>query len=174
MTGRGTLTVAALNAMSQSDFTAALGFAFERSPWVAEQAHSRRPFPDRDALLSAMISCLKAASRTDVLALIRAHPELAGKAAIAGDVTEESGREQAGAGLDRLSPDEFAQFQALNQAYGGKFGFPFIICARLNDKRSILAAMNRRLQHDEAEEIAEAVAQIGEIGRLRLFDVVAP
>ncbi len=173
MTTRATLTVAELNAMSHADFTASLGFVFELSPWVAEQAYVGRPFLDRDTLLEAMIACLKNAPISDILALIRAHPELAGKAAIAGNLTEESAREQAGAGLDRLTTEEFAAFHALNEAYARKFGFPFIICARLNDKRSILAAMNRRLAHDETEEIAEAVVQIGEIGRLRLFDAVA-
>jgi OHCU decarboxylase len=171
--GSGGLTVEALNAMGEADFIGALDGLYEHSPWVVQRAHARRPFRDRDDLHAAMTATLREASQTDRLALIRAHPELAGKAAIAGDLTDESAREQAGAGLDRLTPDEFAAFHRLNDAYGRKFGFPFIICARLNDKHSILAAMERRLGHDEAEEIEEAIVQIGEIGRLRLFDKVS-
>jgi 2-oxo-4-hydroxy-4-carboxy-5-ureidoimidazoline decarboxylase len=106
------------------------------------------------------------------MALIRAHPELAGKAAIAGELTDASRAEQARAGLDQLSAAEFARFHALNAAYGSRFGFPFIICARLNDKASILAAMERRLANDAESEVAEAIAQIGQIARFRLSDAV--
>jgi 2-oxo-4-hydroxy-4-carboxy-5-ureidoimidazoline decarboxylase len=121
-----------------------------------------------------MMAVLDGAPDADRLALIRAHPELAGKAAIAKTLTAESLSEQASAGLDRLTPDEFARFHALNAAYGDKFGFPFIICVRLNDKASILSAMARRLVHNRACEIGEAIAQIGLISRLRLFDTVTP
>jgi 2-oxo-4-hydroxy-4-carboxy-5-ureidoimidazoline decarboxylase len=89
-------------------------------------------------------------------------------------LTAESAGEQAGAGLDRLSRDEYARFHDLNAAYGARFGFPFIICVRLHDKASILAAMARRLSNDREAEIDEAIAQIGEISRLRLFDAVTP
>jgi 2-oxo-4-hydroxy-4-carboxy-5-ureidoimidazoline decarboxylase len=102
------------------------------------------------------------------LALIRAHPELAGKAAVDGTLTEASAAEQASAGLDRLTQAEFDRFHALNAAYRDKFGFPFIICVRLTNKAGILAAMERRLGNDRDTEIAEALAQIGEIVRLRL------
>ena len=115
---------------------------------------------------------LGAAPEADALALIRAHPELAGKAAIAGTLTSESLSEQAGAGLDRLTAEDYARFQTLNAAYGARFGFPFIICVRLNDKTSILAAMALRLANAPATEVAEAVRQIGLISRLRLFDAV--
>lgn len=108
------------------------------------------------------------------LGLIRAHPELAGKAAIAKQLTAESTSEQASAGLDKLTPEEFARFHELNAAYGQRFGFPFIIAVRLNDKASILAAMQARLAHDEAAEIAEAIKQIGLISKLRLLDAVTP
>jgi 2-oxo-4-hydroxy-4-carboxy-5-ureidoimidazoline decarboxylase len=121
-----------------------------------------------------MVSVLEAATEDERLALIRAHPELAGKAAIAGDLTAASLSEQASAGLDRLTADEFARFHALNGAYGARFGFPFIICVRLNDKTSILAAMERRLANDEAAEVAEAIHQIGLIAGLRLESAVAP
>lgn len=118
------------------------------------------------------MAVLDAATTADKLALIRAHPELAGKAAIAKQLTAESNAEQASAGLDKLTPDEFARFHELNAAYNARFGFPFIICVRLNDKDSILKAMAARLSNDEASEIAEAITQIGLISKLRLFDAV--
>jgi 2-oxo-4-hydroxy-4-carboxy-5-ureidoimidazoline decarboxylase len=168
------LTLADLNAMDEAGFTQALGFLFELSPWVVTRAHAAKPFANRDALHTAMMAVLEGAPAADRLALIRAHPELAGKAAIAKTLTAESQSEQASAGLDRLTPEEFARFHELNAAYGAKFGFPFIICVRLNDKASILQAMARRLAHDPQSEIDEAIAQIGLISRLRLFDAVTP
>jgi len=166
------LTLAALNAMDEQAFTAALGFVFELSPWVVRRAFAARPFADREALYAAMIAALNAASNEEKLALIRAHPELAGKAAIAKALTAESLSEQASAGLDQLTPAEYERFHALNDAYRARFGFPFIICVRLNDKASILAAMQRRTALTREAEIAEALTQIGLISRLRLFDAV--
>jgi len=168
------LALAEVNALDQAGFTKALGFVFELSPWVVTRAHAARPFASREALHSAMMAVLEGAAAADRLALIRAHPELAGKAAIAKTLTTESESEQASAGLDQLTPDEFAHFHELNAAYGAKFGFPFIICVRLNDKASILSAMSRRLAHDPSIEIDAAIAQIGLISRLRLFDAVTP
>jgi 2-oxo-4-hydroxy-4-carboxy-5-ureidoimidazoline decarboxylase len=103
--------------------------------------------------------------------LIRAHPELAGKAAIDRTLTAESAAEQASAGLDRLTPQEYDRFHALNKAYGTRFGFPFILCVRLTDKAGILAAMEERLDNDRETEIATAIAEIGQIVRLRLKDM---
>jgi 2-oxo-4-hydroxy-4-carboxy-5-ureidoimidazoline decarboxylase len=117
------------------------------------------------------MAVVHAASAEEQLALIRAHPELAGKAAIDRTLTEASAAEQASAGLDRLSEAEFARFHALNAAYRERFGFPFIICVRLTDKAGILAAMEARLANDRETEIAAAIAQIGEIVRLRLSDI---
>ncbi|MEA3033775.1 MAG: 2-oxo-4-hydroxy-4-carboxy-5-ureidoimidazoline decarboxylase [Sphingomonadales bacterium] len=136
---------------------------FEHSPWVEARADARPPSGDRHADLMAVVND---ATPEEQLALIRAHPELAGKAAVA--LTEASAAEQASAGLDRLSQAEFDRFHALNAAYREKFGFPFIICVRLTDKAGILAAMERRLMNDRDSEIAEALRQIGEIVRLRL------
>jgi len=172
MSGAPPLTLARLNSMNQTGFTTALGFAFELSPWVVERAWDERPFASVEALHEAMMAVLEAATTADKLALIRAHPELASKAAIAKQLTAESNAEQASAGLDRLTPEEFARFHDLNAAYRERFGFPFIICVRLNDKASILAAMQARLANDEAAEIAEAVTQIGLISKLRLLDAV--
>jgi 2-oxo-4-hydroxy-4-carboxy-5-ureidoimidazoline decarboxylase len=140
---------------------------FEHSPWVEARADARPSSGDRHADLMAVV---REASPEEQLALIRAHPELAGKAAVDGRLTEASAAEQASAGLDRLTQAEFDRFHALNAAYREKFGFPFIICVRLTDKAGILAAMERRLAHDRATEIATALDQIGEIVRLRLAD----
>jgi 2-oxo-4-hydroxy-4-carboxy-5-ureidoimidazoline decarboxylase len=139
---------------------------FEHSPWVEARADARLSSGDRHADLMAV---LHDAAPEEQLALIRAHPELAGKAAVA--LTETSAAEQASAGLDRLTQAEFDRFQALNAAYREKFGFPFIICVRLTDKAGILAAMERRLANDRDTEIATALEQIGEIVRLRLKDI---
>ena len=172
MSGAPPLTLARLNSMNRTGFTTALGFAFELSPWVVERAWDERPFASVEAMHSAMMAVLDAASTADKLALIHAHPELAGKAAIAKQLTAESNAEQASAGLDKLMPEEFERFHALNAAYNARFGFPFIIAVRLNDKASILAAMEARAAHDEPAEIAEAIQQIGLISKLRLLDAV--
>jgi 2-oxo-4-hydroxy-4-carboxy-5-ureidoimidazoline decarboxylase len=133
---------------------------FEHSPWVEARAASRRH--------ADLMAAVYAATPDEQLALIRAHPELAGKAAVDGNLTEASAAEQASAGLDRLTQAEYDRFHALNAAYAAKFGFPFIICVRLTDKAGIFAAMERRLASDRDAEIAEALHQIGEIVRLRL------
>jgi 2-oxo-4-hydroxy-4-carboxy-5-ureidoimidazoline decarboxylase len=167
-------SLADLNGMDRAAFVQAVGGAFEHSPWVAERAYTTRPFADLEALHRAMSAVLETAEASERLTLIRAHPELAGKAAIAGALTPESRLEQGRAGLDQLTKAELAQFRRLNAAYGARFGFPFIICARVNDKTSILAAMERRLANTFDEETAEAMAQIALIGRYRLADAVAP
>ena len=140
---------------------------FEHSPWVEERADARPSSGDRHADLMAVVHD---ATRDEQLALIRAHPELAGKAAVDGSLTQASAAEQASAGLDRLTQAEFDRFHALNAAYREKFGFPFIICVRLTDKAGILAAMERRLANDRETEISAALREIGEIVRLRLED----
>jgi len=140
---------------------------FEHSPWVEARADARPSSGDRHSDLMAVV---REANAEEQLALIRAHPELAGKAAVDGRLTEASAAEQASAGLDRLTQAEFDRFHALNAAYRDKFGFPFIICVRLTDKAGILAAMEQRLGNDRDTEIATAIEQIGEIVRLRLED----
>ncbi|VWX46679.1 2-oxo-4-hydroxy-4-carboxy-5-ureidoimidazoline decarboxylase [Novosphingobium sp. 9U] len=140
---------------------------FEHSPWVEERADARPSSGDRHADLMAV---LYMASPEEQLALIRAHPELAGKAAIDRTLTQVSAAEQASAGLDRLTPEEYERFHALNAAYRARFDMPFIICVRLTDKAGILREMERRLGNTRDEEVATALAQIGEIVRLRLQD----
>jgi 2-oxo-4-hydroxy-4-carboxy-5-ureidoimidazoline decarboxylase len=143
---------------------------FEHSPWVEERADARPSSGDRHADLMAV---LYDATPEEQLALIHAHPELAGKAAIDRTLTDASAAEQASAGLDRLTPEEYDRFHALNAAYRTRFAIPFIICVRLTDKAGILSEMERRLGNTRDEEIATALAQIGEIVRLRLQDQAA-
>ncbi|MET0371082.1 MAG: 2-oxo-4-hydroxy-4-carboxy-5-ureidoimidazoline decarboxylase [Sphingobium sp.] len=141
---------------------------FEHSPWFEERADARPSSGDR---WTDLMTVVEEASPEEQLALIQAHPELAGKAAMDRTLTDASAAEQASAGLDRLTPDEYARFHALNAAYRARFGFPFIICVRLTDKAGILAAMEARLANDRETEIAAALEQIGEIVRLRLEDM---
>ena len=146
-------------------FVERYGALFEHSPWVVERAAMRLPFAD---LHAGLMDVVQDATRDEQLALIRAHPELAGKAAIDGSLTEASTAEQASAGLDRLTREEYDRFHALNAAYRARFGFPFIICVRRTNKAGILAAMQQRLENDGETDIATAIAEIGEIVRLRL------
>lgn len=162
------LSLADLCALDQQTFTACLAGIYEHSPWIPERTYANRPFASRDALQQALAQTLDAASDAEKLALIRLHPELAGKAAVQGDLTDDSKREQSGAGLEQCSPDEFATIQRLNAEYGMKFGFPFIIAVKGLARHEIIAAMTRRIGHRQAEEFAEALAQIKRIAAFRL------
>jgi 2-oxo-4-hydroxy-4-carboxy-5-ureidoimidazoline decarboxylase len=162
------LTLDDINALDAAVFTARYDTLFEHSPWVVERAANLRPFDD---LQTGLMCAVHTATPDEQLALIRAHPELAGKAAIDRTLTDASAAEQAGAGLDRMSASEYARFHDLNAAYRDRFDFPFIICVRLTDKAGILAAMEQRLTNERDHEIATAIAQIGEIVRLRLKDL---
>ena len=151
-------------------FLATYGPLFEHSPWVAEAAYEHGPFDDEEQALTALTTAMYEAPEERQLALIRAHPDLAGRAAIAGELTPDSTREQAAAGLDRLTPDEYEAFTRANAAYRERFGFPFVICAREHDKASILAAAEVRLRRGPDEERAAALDEIAKIARLRLED----
>ncbi len=166
------MTLADLNTADRAAFTAALGHLFEHSPWVAEETWPRRPFRDAAHLHAGLCGTMLAAAPERQLALIRAHPDLAGRLAQQKKLTAESNREQASAGLDQLTDAELAEFTRLNDAYKAKFGFPFVICARLNAKSAILAAMHARLPHDAVTEHAAALAEIGKIAQLRLQDLL--
>lgn len=157
-----------LNRATAGEFAAAVGDAFELAPWVADAAAARRPFATVTALHEAMMGAVRAAPRERQLAFVCGHPDLAGKAARAGDVTEDSRREQASVGLDTLSEKEFARFHHLNDAYKAKFGFPFIVCVRRHTRDSILAQFERRLLHDATTEFAASLQEIFFITRLRL------
>jgi OHCU decarboxylase len=148
-------------------FVERYGDLFEHSPWVAEDAYERGPFASREALLAALTDAMYAAPRDKQLDLIRAHPDLAQRAAV---LTEDSAREQSSAGLDRLTPDEYEAFTKANAAYRERFGFPFVICAREHDKDSILASAEARLQNDPESEVGNALAEIARIAALRLED----
>jgi 2-oxo-4-hydroxy-4-carboxy-5-ureidoimidazoline decarboxylase len=167
------LSIPDLNAANREAFAQALGFVFERSPWIAQQTWALRPFRDREHLYHALCDVVARADVDAKLALIRAHPDLAGKAAIAGQLTTESTREQASAGLDTLSAEQFAEFTRLNTAYRERFAFPFIICVREHTRQGILRQFETRLEHDRTVEVETALAEIAKIARLRLFDGVA-
>jgi len=161
-----------LNHLSGEAFVQLVGPVFEHSPWIAEATWSRRPFASVENLHAALCETVDAASEEQQLALIRAHPDLVGKLALAGQLTKESQHEQAGAGLDRLTPEEAAWFQKSNAAYREKFGFPFVICARLNKKEAIVDGFKARLQNSREQEIKTALAEIGKIAYLRLQDII--
>ena len=165
-------SLAELSIADRTAFSAALGHLFEHSPWVAEETWSLRPFPSREALHAALCATMRAAPRDRQLALIRAHPDLAGRLAQQKKLTAESTREQASAGLDQLTDAELAAFTSQNDAYKEKFGFPFIICARLNAKASILNAMATRVHNQPDDEFSTALGEIEKIAWLRLQDVV--
>lgn len=165
--------LADLNTCEAARFVEVCGPLYEHSPWVAERAFAQRPFASRAALHEALVGAIAAASPAEQLALIRAHPDLVGKLARAGELTAASAGEQAAAGLAALSPEEVATFERYNQAYRDRFGFPFVICARENRKEAILAAFPVRLAHSTDEERAAALTEIGRIGWLRLLDAVS-
>ncbi len=159
----------------RAGFVARFGGVFEHSPWIAETAFDRYGFdPDETAadVHRHMVAVLDDAKETAHLALIRAHPDLAGKLARAGELTEASRREQAGAGLDACSDEEFTRLTALNDAYKERFGFPFILAVKGRTRHDIIAAFERRLHNDRAAEIATAIAEIKKIALFRLQDML--
>jgi 2-oxo-4-hydroxy-4-carboxy-5-ureidoimidazoline decarboxylase len=168
-----TVMLGQLNRMGSADFAASIGDTFEHAPWVAEAAAARRPFAKVTALHDAMMGALRAAPRERQLDFLRGHPDLAGKTARAGALTDDSRREQASVGLDSLNEAEFAHFHRLNDAYKAKFGFPFMICVRRHTRDSILAQFERRLGNDAATEFAAALQEVFYITRLRVAGKVA-
>jgi 2-oxo-4-hydroxy-4-carboxy-5-ureidoimidazoline decarboxylase len=159
--------------LDRDAFAARFGGVFEDSPWIARAAYDRGPFGSVGELHAAMARVVDEAPRDARRALIRAHPELAGRAAIAGDLTPESMREQAAAGLDRLTPEQHTRVLALTAAYRERFGFPFVVCAREHTADSIIAVAEARLAHDPDDEERTALAEIAKIAALRLDDLVA-
>ncbi|MFJ2995514.1 2-oxo-4-hydroxy-4-carboxy-5-ureidoimidazoline decarboxylase [Pandoraea sp. NPDC087047] len=165
-------TVAELSALSRAEFIAALDGIFEHSPWVAEAAWEDRPFATVNALHDAMCQAVIDAGEAPQLQLIRAHPELAGKAAVRGELTAESTREQAGAGLDQCSAEEFARLTELNDAYKARFGFPYILAVRGHTRSSIIEDFATRLENSRADEIETCLRHIFRIAGFRLQDLV--
>jgi 2-oxo-4-hydroxy-4-carboxy-5-ureidoimidazoline decarboxylase len=166
------VTLAELNILSRDEFVRIIGPVLEHSPWIAEATWPKRPFASVDELHHALCQTVTDAGGEKQLALIRAHPDLVGRLALAGQLTRESTDEQASAGLDRLTPQEVEVFQTNNAAYQAKFGFPFIICARLNKKEAILDGFKVRLNNSREREIKTALEEIGEIAYLRLQDII--
>jgi len=163
-----------VNALDRAGFVALFGDVAEHSPWVAEAAASGLPFASRRAMSEACLDAILDADEPRKLALLRAHPDLAGRAAIAGDLAAESKKEQAGVGLDRLSAEEFARFTELNSAYQAKFGCPFILAVKGATKDQILKSFAERIKHDPEQEFASALIQVAKIVAFRLEDRVAP
>lgn len=155
--------------MKELQFVRRYGGIYEHSPWVAEAAAQLvDDSADVDVIARVMADCVDNASRARQLELIRAHPDLAGKAAVAGELTDDSESEQASAGLDRCTPEEYARFQALNTAYRRKFGFPFVMAVRNCSREQILAAFESRLENDYDGEFENALLEIHRIARMRL------
>ena len=171
MPGR-VVSLTELNKGKDEDFIAALGDVFEQSPWLVERTVSARPFASRDALIDALMATMHGATEEEKLLLIRAHPDLAGKAARDGSLTDHSGHEQSSVGLDRLSDGEYDLFTRLNDAYKKKFGFPFIVAVVDHNKESILEAFEERLEGDRDNQIEEAIKNIGRIVSTRVLGTV--
>ena len=162
------LKLAQLNAMGADEFTRIVGPVFEHSPWIAAKTWPARPWNTIEQLHRALCATVEDAAQDEQLALIRAHPDLVGRAVL----TSESQSEQAVAGLTDLTPEEVAAFADYNRQYRERFGFPFVICARLNKKDAILRAFPERLEHSREKEIETALAEIGKIAQLRLRDLL--
>lgn len=157
--------------LDRAAFIEAFGGIYEHSPWVAAAVYDTglgAADDDPEALAGRMAQVVDAAGDDAKLALLRAHPELAGRLALAGNLTGESTAEQASAGLDRCTPEEFADFHALNERYNARFGFPFIVAVRGLTRQDILKAFRSRADRDRETEFSTALQQVHRIARLRL------
>jgi 2-oxo-4-hydroxy-4-carboxy-5-ureidoimidazoline decarboxylase len=162
------VTILQVNSLGLNDFVDEVGWVFEHSPWVARRAWKHRPFASLDDLHTRMITEVTCASTNEKLALLRAHPDLGTRA----KVSESSAKEQAGAGLDQLTPVEFARLHQYNEAYKTKFGFPFLFAVKGSGKLRIMQALEARLQATPEEEFQEALRQVFRIARFRLEDII--
>jgi len=165
---RHTMTLQELNALEQVAFVDMFGGLFEGPPWIVTLTWSARPFASVDQLYQTLCTMMYQAPVEQQVALLRAHPDLVGRAALAGTLSSASASEQSAAGLDRLSAEEIQLFQRYNQLYREQFGFPFVICAREHKKESMLAGFEARLKHTREQEIALALGEVA----LRLHDLV--
>jgi OHCU decarboxylase len=166
------MTLEEVNRLGREEFVSRFGSVFEGSPWVAGRAWEARPFGSLSGLHGAMVEAVSGAPKERRMALIRAHPDLAGKAAVAGELTPESTGEQSSAGLDRLTQEEYEAFAEMNRAYRERFEFPMIVCVREHTKESILQNAGSRLKNSREEEVETALGEIAKIARLRLQDLV--
>jgi 2-oxo-4-hydroxy-4-carboxy-5-ureidoimidazoline decarboxylase len=160
--------LAELNALDRAEFTRIVGPVFEHSPWIAARTAAQRPFASRESLHAALIATVAKASNEEKLSLLRAHPDLIGDA----HLTAASEAEQAGAGLFDATAEEATQFREYNRRYRECFGFPFVICARLNKKEAIAQAFPVRLRNSREEEMETALLEISKIAELRLEDLI--
>lgn len=163
------ISAAELGGLSLGEFIAKVGGIYENSPWVAERAHASGPFQSLTECHKAMAAAVANASDDEKVALLRAHPDLAGRAAIAGDVTAESAEEQARAGLDRLTAEEMGRLTALNARYRDRFGHPFILAVRHATKHTIFASLAARVDRQPAAERDECLRQVNKIAWMRLL-----
>jgi len=163
------MTIRELNALDRAGFVAALGWVFEDSPWVAERTWSTGPFENMEALHAAMVSQLVLAKSEEQLALLRAHPDLGTRA----KVSDASRAEQEGAGLDRLTEEEFIRLNDQNAAYRERFGFPFLLAVKGITKQEVLRALEERGRASRDAEFAEALRQAYRIARFRLEAAVS-
>jgi 2-oxo-4-hydroxy-4-carboxy-5-ureidoimidazoline decarboxylase len=162
------LKVTELNTIEPREFARLLAPVFEHSPWIAARAVERRPFANAEELYTALCETVLKASAEEKLSLIRAHPDLVGREVL----TPESKSEQTSAGLGHLSPSEIESFREYNSRYKERFGFPFVICARLNKRQAMLDAFPIRLQNSREQEMETALREIFNIAELRLRDLV--
>jgi beta-ureidopropionase / N-carbamoyl-L-amino-acid hydrolase len=169
---RDMIDLQTLNHASAPDFVAALASIFEHSPWVAERVTDHRPFASSIALHRALCEAVLQAPEALKLALVRAHPELAGRAAIRGDLTALSSSEQRRAGLADLTPHQLERLTSLNATYSSRLGFPFVLAVRGHTSESVIAALERRLTHEVRQELDVALHEIFRIARFRLADLV--
>jgi 2-oxo-4-hydroxy-4-carboxy-5-ureidoimidazoline decarboxylase len=167
------LTLSQVNAMDRSAFASYFGWIYEHSAWVAEAAWDNRPFSTIDDLHAAMERVVRSSPPGKQMALLQAHPDLAGRLGAVSELTHASRNEQAGAGLNELTAAEAEQMVRNNAQYREKFGFPFILCARLNNAGTIRQAFAERLPNDRIKEIGVALDEISKIARLRLADALS-
>ena len=163
------MTIEDLNSLERAQFVAAIGWVFEHSPWVAERAWEARPFANAVDLHRAMVDQVERARPQEQLTLLQAHPDLGTRAR----VSEASSAEQAGAGLDHLTPAEFERLRGLNEYYRDKFGFPFLLAVKGSTKQDILDALERRVRSSREEEYVVALDQVYRIARFRLEDTLS-
>jgi OHCU decarboxylase len=166
------MKLAELNSVPESQFLERIGGPLEGEAWLAQGVAALRPFADTEALIATFRQIVDASSLEEKISLIASHPDLAGKAAIEGNLSAMSVAEQAAAGLDKLSPEEYAEFTRLNTAYKERFGFPFVICAREHNKSSILKAFVLRLENRREAEIETGTNEVLKILGLRLKDMI--
>jgi 2-oxo-4-hydroxy-4-carboxy-5-ureidoimidazoline decarboxylase len=169
MVGKAMISLAEINAMTRAQFISTFGDVAEHSPWIAAEAANAAPFQTREDVIAAFEKALRSADQNLQLALIRAHPDLASKAKL----TDDSNREQQGAGLTSLSNAEMQHFTTLNDAYKAKFEFPFIFAVKGATKQQILASFEERIQSEKPAEFSMALTQVMRIFRFRIEDRVA-